>query len=116
MFVAIGCTSAKPPAALPAQQRAIIDVGQPWADAMAVAERAGYSIHEADPIPVEWLPQPTGFVLKLNEEFELYVIKDKLTGTVQGLSLVSHPIKPKSSRDDLSFTSFALPSAPKGGG
>jgi hypothetical protein len=116
LLAATGCMQSKQPPAAPVWQRDIIDVGQPRADAKAVAEHAGYSVYESDPIQVEWLPQPTGFVIELDEDFDLYVIKDKAARTVKGLTLVSHPRKPKSLRAHLSFRSFALPSAPAGGG
>lgn len=108
-----GCASPKGPASAQAQRRNIIDVGQSWADAKAAATRANYSFHDEDPIGVERVPQPAGFVLTLDRDFDLYVIRNKATETVEALQLVSNPGKSKKWRASLDLESFVLPPAPK---
>ena len=116
LLISSGCASSKGPASVEVQRRDIIDVGQSWVDAKAVATRAKYSVRDEDPIGVEWLPQPAGFVLELDRNFELYVLRDKASETVERLCLVSHARKAKMWRAYLNFESFLLPPAPTGGG
>ena len=112
LLMIAGCASSSAQTKAVASSGNVIEVGQPWADAKGVATRANYQFRDQDVIGVEWLPQPAGFILRLNDDFDLFVIRDATSTSVKDLRLVSNSSKPKKWRGNIDLPAFILPAAP----
>jgi hypothetical protein len=86
-----------------------IAVGQPWSEAKAVAQRAGYELHDA--AGLQMAPTPDGFYLDLPNHRGLLVFRDKAANSVSGLSWVEAWDGPKGLREYHAVQTFGVPPA-----
>ncbi len=113
LLLAAGCDASEQ-SALDDEHASTLAVGQRWADAQALASRAGYQLHDA--AGLAWQPTIDGYYISLAGDRDLIVFRNAFDDTVVGLTLVENASKPKSERALHSHESFKVPPATRSGG
>jgi hypothetical protein len=86
-----------------------IAVGQPWAQAKAVATRAGYERHDASGLAMD--PTPDGFYINMPDRRGLIVYREARRDVVESLEWVENWPGPKAPRIYHDTQSFQVPPA-----
>ena len=113
VVVIVGCEQrpASHPAAVESGE-AILVVGQPWAEARAVAARAGYELHDASQLDMN--PTPDGFYIDMPGQRGLVVYRDSRRDVVRLIDEIDNWPGPKVGRVHHDMRSFDLPLAGPG--
>jgi hypothetical protein len=88
---------------------ATIAAGQPWAQAKAVATRAGYELHDASQLAMD--PTPDGFYIDMPGRRGLLVYRDPRRDVVESMEWVENWPGPKKPRVHHDVQAFQVPPA-----
>lgn len=94
---------------IPEQASTVIFVGQPWVEAVAVAQRAGYDLENVSGLAMD--PTPDGFYLNMPAKRGLIVYRNARENAVRSMESVENWPGPKKFRIYHAVQSFDLPAA-----